>query len=213
MDRPGTIAVRPFKRSLYIIILTTLPFIFEKASGVSFVHLGVYPRSLRGLPGVLTGTFVHGDVGHLLGNLLLFTPLLIGLFTYFEKRSFKLLLIFSITTNLLVWLFARNSWHIGASGVVYATFFFLTVVGIKLRRKELLLFPIIVLFLSVGFWVGLIPVQAKVSYESHIFGSIVGSFLGLFQNNPKNNIENTQSSINSTISGEYNYIFKENPDD
>ncbi len=69
------------------------------------------------------------------------------------------------------------------------------------------------MFLSSGFWIGLLPVQPGVSFEGHVFGSLAGGFIALFINNPKKTIDSSDITTNSTIKINYNYIYKEKKSD
>lgn len=135
------------------------------------------------------------------------------MFHRFGKRTFNYIILISLLGNVMLWLFARPSWHYGASGVVYGLFFFLVVSSIKLKDKKLFIYPLIVLFLSSGFWIGLLPVQPGVSFEGHVFGSLAGGFIALFINNPKKTINSSSITTNSTIKINYNYIYKEKKSD
>ncbi len=184
-------------------------FLIELALEGDYYWLGIKPRHLTGITGIFTSPVKHGDLIHLLGNLMLVTPLLIGSFLILGKKTFNAIISISILANLLVWIFGRASWHYGASGVVYGLFFFMIVLSFRFRMKEMFVYPLIVLFLSAGFWVGLLPVQPGVSFEGHLFGSMAGAFIAFFIKNPKKNTIISDDSTNSTIKITYNYIYKE----
>ncbi|MGD8590551.1 MAG: rhomboid family intramembrane serine protease, partial [Chromatiales bacterium] len=92
--------------------------------------LGVYPRDLHGLIGILLAPLIHGSLSHLLAN----TPPLILLGTmllYAYPRSAKIVIpSVYLGSGLGVWVFARNAYHIGASGLVFGLLTFLLVIGI-----------------------------------------------------------------------------------
>ena len=132
--------------------------LFEVISGIRLYFFGVYPREWSGFLGIFTSPFVHGTWGHLASNTL---PLLIltSIMALFYRKAFlKSLVMIMLGEGILVWLFARPSYHIGASGVVYGliAFVFWTV-------------------LYAGSVESIFPgVEKNISWESHLFGAIVG---------------------------------------
>jgi membrane associated rhomboid family serine protease len=85
--------------------------------------LGVYPKNPSGFIGIITGPLIHGSWSHVIGNTL---PLLllgsILLYGYPKSRWWTLSIIW-ITSGLGVWLFARETYHFGASGLTHGMFF------------------------------------------------------------------------------------------
>ena len=79
-----------------------------------------------------------------------------------------------IITGALVWLFARDSIHIGASGLVYGLAAFLIVYGF-LRRDILSIAISLVVISLYGYLIyGIFPTNSGTSFESHLAGAIVG---------------------------------------
>ena len=103
--------------------------------GSGFGGLGVAPRTLSGLIGILTSPLVHGSVGHLINNTL---PLIVlgTLALAIYPRAFKpAMALIWIGSGLGIWLFGRDSFHIGASGLNHGLMFFLFMLGL-LRRDR-----------------------------------------------------------------------------
>ena len=143
--------------------------------------LGIYPLSLKGVPGIFFSPFIHGDLKHLVNNSL---PLLIlgtGLFYFYGEVSFKVFLLNWLFTGLMVWVAGRESWHIGASGLVYGMAFFLFFSGIIRRYFRLMALSLLVVFLYGSMVWGMFPFQpANISWESHMLGAVAGIFLAVF---------------------------------
>lgn len=143
-------------------------------------YLGILPRTTHGLIGILTATFIHGNSLHIISNTI---PLLFlgwALFYFYEPIAKKVFVICYIGTNTLVWLFARPSLHIGASGLVYGIALFLISYGVFKKDFKALLISITVIFFYGSLVYGILPYQPGISWESHLFGAIVGTLTALF---------------------------------
>src|ERR1700694_3408987 len=80
---------------------------------------GVRPRQLAGLPGILFAPLVHGGFAHLIANS---PPLLVlgtAMLYLYPSAALRVLPAVYLGTGVAVWLCARGSAHIGASGLIY----------------------------------------------------------------------------------------------
>lgn len=153
---------------------------FDEVFQLHLARFGIYPRSVHGLKGIFFAPFIHGSVEHLFNNSV---PILVlGWFTvyFYPKASGRLVLVSWITTGLWVWVMGRSSYHIGASGIVYALAGFIFFSGVIRRRIQLIAVSLIVVFLYGSMWWGALPLQPAVSWESHLAGGIVGSLMAWF---------------------------------
>ena len=145
--------------------------------GVDFHYLGIYLRHINGLQGIATTIFVHGNFEHLISNSI---PLLLlgsALFLYYREFAFRLMIYLTLLTGIYVWILGRDSWHIGASGLVYALASFHVLSAILRKEMKLLSFSMLVIFLYGGMVWGFFPEffpEKNISFESHIMGSITG---------------------------------------
>ena len=89
-----------------------------------FGFLGIYPRKITGLIGILTGPIIHGDVIHLASNTFPLVFLGSTLYLFYDRIASYVFFHCYIFPGTLVWLFARSSYHIGASGLIYGLAFF-----------------------------------------------------------------------------------------
>lgn len=163
-----------FLMPLLFIALLWLIAIVEHTLGVSFSFLGVYPRAVKGLPGILLMPFVHANFQHLFSNSI---PLLVmgaGILYFYRSLSYRVFMIIWIVSGVCVWLGGRPSYHIGASGIVYglATFLFLS--GVIRRNPRLAAISLVVVFLYGGLIWGVLPIWPTISWEGHLFGGIAG---------------------------------------
>ena len=167
-----------------LLLLMWVVKIIETTTGYRFSSFGVIPLEVSGLPGIVTAPFIHGDFQHLISNSIPVFLLASGLFYFYDKKAFQILLLAFILPGLWVWLFARgNSSHIGASGVTYALASFHVFSGLIKREKRVLAFALIVLFLYGSMVWGIFPdfyPNRNISWESHLMGGIAGFLLALY---------------------------------
>ena len=136
--------------------------------------LGLLPRKPAGLLGIITSPLIHGDFSHLISNTL---PLIILgwiIFNFYNKISYLLFFFIYFFTGLLVWIFARQVYHIGASGLVYGFVSFLFFSGIFRRDNKSIALALVITFLYGGLVWGILPGMEGISWESHLFGAITG---------------------------------------
>jgi membrane associated rhomboid family serine protease len=136
--------------------------------------LGLLPRNLVGLLGIFTSPLIHADFSHLISNTI---PLMILgwiIFSFYPKVSYLLFVFIYFVTGLLVWIFARQVFHIGASGIVYGFVSFLFFSGIIRRDNTSIGLALVITFLYGGLVWGMIPGWKGISWESHLFGAITG---------------------------------------
>jgi membrane associated rhomboid family serine protease len=144
--------------------------------GGSLDHLGIRPRTARGLIGVPLHPLLHLGLGHVALNsigLLLFGGLVI---LRDEKDFWTTLLLGTLIGGLGVWLFGRPSIHVGASGVVFALFGYLLLTGWFDRSFGAILLSAVVFLLWGSALFGLSPMQVGISWEAHLFGFLAGGF-------------------------------------
>ena len=151
--------------------------LFELVLGVNLYNLGVYPRSQSGLLGVVTAPLIHGSWEHIIGNTL---PLVLlgSLLIYGYPRSrFWALAGIWLLSGAGVWLFARSSYHFGASGLTHGMFFYLFVGGILRRDRRSAALLMVAFYLYGGMLLTILPNDPGVSFESHFFGATSGAIL------------------------------------
>lgn len=138
------------------------------------------PRTLQGLLGILFAPLVHINLYHLLSNL--FPILCLGTVVYwfYPWIANRVFIRAYLVPMILVWLFARPTYHVGASGLVYGLAFFLIFFGFFRKDFKSLLISIIVLLFFGGLFYGILPGQPQISFESHLAGAVAGA-LGAFE--------------------------------
>ncbi len=146
----------------------------EWTAGVRFSWFGLAPREWTGLAGILGAPLVHGSVGHLMANSLpTFVLVALGMYAV-PRATFRAIPLIWLVSGLLVWIFGRESLHIGASGVTHGLMSFLFVLGAFRRDRVALAISFVVFFLYGSMVYGFLPTQPGISFEYHGGGLIAG---------------------------------------
>jgi len=145
------------------------------------IHVyGIYPRKISGLRGIFLMPFIHGDKYHLLNNATSFFILCSTLFYFYKKIALKVLFWVMIIGGIWTWLLARESYHIGMSGVIYGLFSFLLISGFLRKNTQLVWVSFFVVFVYGSMVWGIFPLKVEISYEGHLWGFIAGIVLALY---------------------------------
>lgn len=143
-------------------------------------NFGLIPRSLRGLVGILTLPFLHGDLSHIISNTI---PLivLLALLAGSRANSIDIVVMISVLAGVVLWLFGRTAIHIGASVLVFGLIGFLVCAGFFEKR---LLSAIIAIGVAVTYGStllsGVLPTNSGVSWEGHLFGALAGGVVAYY---------------------------------
>lgn len=174
-------SIIPFRFVFFIWLL----FVAEYVYGYHISNLGILPRNIYGLMGLLTGPLLHINLAHIVSNTLPLLVLGAILFYFYFDVARQVFFVSYLFPNILVWIFARPIMHIGASGVIYAIASFLIVIGFLRKDIKALLIAIIVLILYGSLFAGLVEQLKNISYEMHIAGIIVGSSMAIYVKSKK----------------------------
>lgn len=137
--------------------------------------LGIEPRSVDGLSGVVLAPFLHLGFGHLISNTLPFLAMGALIALSGLRRVLAVTAIVMLVSGLGTWLVAPPSTvHLGASGVVFGYATYLLARGLFDRRWYYLATGVLVALLyGTSLLFGLLP-RAGVSWQAHLFGALGG---------------------------------------
>jgi len=166
-------------------VLMILSFVLEKGMDWDFHTAGVYPRQINGLLGIFTLIFVHADWGHLINNVISFVILGSFLYYFYRQLATRVLLISYVFSGVILWVIGRESWHIGASGLIYSLAFFLFFSGIIRKHIPLIAISLIVALIYGNMVWHIFPweINDVISWEGHLAGGIIGSVLSIYYRN------------------------------
>jgi len=135
---------------------------------------GIYPRTLTGTVGILLSPLIHGDFTHLFSNTFPMVVLGIGVMFFYRRVAVDVFFLIYLLTGIAVWFFARQAYHIGASGIIYGLVSFLFFSGLIRKDLKSVTVSLVVLFMYSGMLQGIFPTTYGISWESHLMGSVVG---------------------------------------
>ena len=160
-----------------VLILVALIWIVEVVNlflGHRLVSFGILPRSFTGLIGIPLALMLHSGFWHAVSNTV---PLLIlGALTLAGgKRMFwETTVNVTLLSGALVWIFAREAYHVGASGLVFGYFGVIMARAYIERSITAIAIAIVTVMAYGGLLWGILPLRSYVSFESHLFGLIAG---------------------------------------
>tara|TARA_R110002153_G_scaffold127733_1_gene275449 strand:- start:108 stop:854 length:747 start_codon:yes stop_codon:yes gene_type:complete len=162
---------------LMAMILIWVVYWVELVIGVNFNEMGVKPRTLLGLRGVILSPFIHGSLEHLYNNTIPLGILLSALWYFYRDVAWKVLVYGILLSGLITWLIGRTSYHIGVSGLIYVLASFIFFKGIFSSYFRLVALSLIVVFIYGSMLWYIFPVKEGMSWEGHLGGFLTGLFL------------------------------------
>lgn len=136
---------------------------------------GVRPRTAVGLRQILFAPFLHVGFSHLIANTIPFFVLGWLVLVRGELGFVVVSLIAMLVSGLGVWITAPlNSVHLGASGVIFGYLGYLLARGLFERSPAALAPALIAGLLYGGILWGVLPGQAGISWQAHLFGFLGG---------------------------------------
>jgi membrane associated rhomboid family serine protease len=149
--------------------------IVNKIDGQRISSDGIYPRTLSGLPGILSAPFLHAGFGHLIGNTIPFVVLGLVIAAAGARRVIEVTVIVVLVAGLGTWLTAGSGTDtIGASGVVFGYAGFLIARGFFTRNIGALAVGLVVALLFGAALAGDLVPQTGISWQDHLFGGLGG---------------------------------------
>lgn len=172
LDLPGWL--RPYLIVALLVAAMWVVEIIDLIPGTDLDRWGIRPRELVGLVGIVTAPFLHNGFAHLISNTIPFLILGGLIAASGVAQFFRVTVIVGLTAGLGTWLIGQSdSYHIGASGLVFGYLTYLLARGLFERKLTYLAVGLVVLFLYGGVLWGLVP-RPGISWQGHLFGALGG---------------------------------------
>lgn len=147
---------------------------------------GVLPRTMIGLRGIIFSPFIHGGIKHLYNNSIALFVLLLMLQYFYKKQTLSVLFFGIILSGFGTWLIGRESYHIGASGLIYVLVSFMFFKGMLTQYYRLMSLSFLIVILYGGLvWYMFPDVEDGISWEGHLSGFLTGMLLSVLVSNPE----------------------------
>jgi membrane associated rhomboid family serine protease len=164
-------------------IILSIPwavFFLNQLLGKRLLYLGIIPRHLIGLPGIVFAPFLHANFNHLFFNsvplIVLANFLLINGLNYFLWVS----LFITLISGFLIWCFAKPGIHVGASSLITGYWGLLVSGILQQGTATAIILGLLSIYYFAGVFLGIFPGKKGVSWEGHLFGLLAGFAVSYF---------------------------------
>ncbi|MDG3494864.1 rhomboid family intramembrane serine protease [Pseudanabaena catenata USMAC16] len=142
---------------------------------------GILPHSFIGLRGILFAPFLHANFYHITANTVPFIVLGWMVMLRNTKDFYFVSFMSALVGGLGTWLVGRaDSVHIGVSSVIFGYFGYLLFRGYFERSFVAIAISITIAITYGGLIWGVLPTNAYISWEGHLFGFIGGIIAAKF---------------------------------
>ena len=175
-----------FTVPFYFVLIIWVVYWVDVVLQLDLTSLGILPRTEIGLKGIVCSVFLHGNLQHLGNNSIPLFVLTAFLMYFYRKQTWKVIVYGVIMSGGLTWLIARgNSYHIGASGLIYVMASFIFFKGFQTKYYRLMALSLVIVFMYGGMvWYMFPTVDNQISWEGHLAGFISGFLLSRFLEAP-----------------------------
>lgn len=165
--------------------LTLLGFIWGVQIINMFCHnklviLGIQPRKLRGLPGIVFSPWIHGGLDHIFFNSIPLFVLFVFMLTLGTWSCLCATVTITLISGCLLWLLGRNAIHVGASGLIMGYMGYVLAETYFHQTAGSIVIGAVALYYFGSSLTSVIPSDKNVSFEGHFFGLISGIFASYY---------------------------------
>ncbi len=162
-----------------VLLLNWFVFYIDNSFHLNLDVHGIYPRTFSGLQGVIFSPFLHGDLNHIASNTLPLFILTTALIYFYRDVSLKVLVYGIFLSGIITWVIGRESYHIGASSLIYVLVSFIFFKGLRTQYYRLmsLSFAVVLLYGGMIWYVFPQPEivgESSISWEGHLAGLLTG---------------------------------------
>lgn len=171
---------------LYFVLLLWAVYWVEVKYTIYLNDYGILPRTWSGLKGIIFSPFLHGSLEHLYNNSLALLVLMAALRYFYRKQAFEVIAYGILLSGFFTWLIGRESYHIGASGLIYVIVSFIFFKGIQTGYYRLVALSLTTVMLYGGMiWYVFPDVEQGISWEGHLGGLITGFLFSRLYKTPE----------------------------
>ena len=168
-----------------LLIMMWSVFFFENSFNVDLTSHGILPRTVSGFQGVFFSPFLHGSLNHIANNSIPLFILTLALIYFYRDISLKVLFYGILLSGIITWVIGRESYHIGASSLIYVLVSFIFFKGMMTQYYRLMALSMaVVMFYGGMIWYVFPDIDKTISWEGHLDGLITGFFFAAYYKTP-----------------------------
>lgn len=142
--------------------------------------LGVIPRRIYGLMGIIWSPFIHHGFSHVFFNSIPLFILLSSILIFGVPAAICITVMIVLLSGLGVWLFGRNAIHVGASGVIMGYMGYVLYGAYYTSSVSSVVVGVLCFYYLGSILFSIIPTDESASWEGHLFGLLSGIFTAHF---------------------------------
>lgn len=157
-----------------ILLIPWLVYCFTICVTNKMLLLGIIPRRIYGLWGILCAPLLHANFNHLFFNSI---PLVVlSAFILINGLAYYLIvtLLITLLSGCAIWCLAKKGLHIGASALITGYWSFLVANVYQQATPITLLLALLSIYYFAGIFLGIFPKEKGVSWQGHLFGLLAG---------------------------------------
>ena len=159
----------------FMLLLLWIVFYIDDFFNLHLSQFGIFPRTFSGLLGVVCSPFLHGNLNHLANNSISLFIFSAALIYFYREISLKVLFYGILLSGIITWIIGRESYHIGASGLIYVIFSFIFFKGLMTKYYRLVALSLTIISVYGGmFWYVFPDIEKSISWEGHLAGLLTG---------------------------------------
>ncbi|RDI12256.1 rhomboid family intramembrane serine protease [Flavobacterium sp. AG291] len=175
-----------FAWPLYFVLLLWLVYWVEVKYHIYLNDYGILPRSLKGLRGIVLSPFLHGSLEHLYNNSIPLLVLVAALRYFYRQYALQIIVYGILLSGFITWLIGRDSYHIGASGLIYVLVSFIFFKGMQTGYYRLVALSLTIIVLYGGMvWYVFPGEDQTISWEGHLGGLVSGLLFSRIYKTPE----------------------------
>jgi membrane associated rhomboid family serine protease len=195
--------------SFSLVFLMWLAHSINLGFDLDLYRFGIFPLRSSGLIGILAAPFIHStaDFGHIINNSIPAFILTWLLFYNYRTIAMPVFILIYLMTGIGMWLLARESYHIGMSGVIYGLTSFLVLSGFFRKNMRVAAVSLFVIFIYGSMVWGIFPTAAGISWEGHALGLFSGLIVSVLYKYRGPQPQKLRYEIEEELGLEYDYEF------
>ena len=154
---------------------------------IYLTEYGILPRTFRGLRGIVLSPFLHGSLEHIYNNSVALFVLIAATRFFYRRQAVQVIGYGILLSGLITWGIGRaDSYHIGASGLIYVLVSFIFFKGIQTGYYRLVALSLTIIMIYGGMiWYVFPDVDKNISWEGHLGGFITGLLFSRLYDTPE----------------------------